>query len=232
MSSKRILFDDGANAANRNLANVQTKYVNLVSAVAATISSFNIGVPTREMVYDAIYKNGNMVHDALLAKAVMPQDESLADIVMSKIANEMANICVLAEKITRSSEIIFNGQSVKNPKLFDWIEIDANGYVKLSESAVAMIREYSRIYITTEIGIKLYGLQQTIVECTQEIHDALQNVLESGYELHPSARFTYFNPSNGLFRAKIDHETNRTIIEPLHINFDPQAPEEVVSLED
>lgn len=230
---KKVLFEERAEIAERQINNIHNVYISPVNAVLVAIDGLKIGIPTKEMLFDVLFNDGKNIKPRF-DESLKNDTGGIMNEVIERIAADKWNmVTAAADSITKSRETIFNGMCIRNRALMDWVDVN-DGIATLNPAKEESIRESCRVYIHTAAGLKMYHLQKTIVDALQELHDMLHDVMENdNQELTSSARFVYFHPSAALFETHDDDADDcRTIFTMRKINFDPDMVDEEPTIED
>lgn len=219
---KKILFEENVDVAQKHIDNVKKNLLQPLKAIASEIENLGIGTPTKEILVDVLFNGYSKVQKLYEDAHPESKDSRLNSIFQERTNKDMARLIDRVENARSMS--IYTGMKVSNPKITDYFDVDESGNPYLLESFVESIKEETRVYIKTPVGIRLCELQKEVVRIVQQIYNECKDIEESEDKDLPfeAKRAIHAMYPLGLFETVEDKDSGRLIFKASHINFDPE----------
>lgn len=165
---EKILIQEDLHEFMKNLNRLDEIVLPLCPGILKAFQSLNIAEISDDYLHDILYNSSRKIEDELLIK------------VSSEVPNQylqdeaLKKAIVAVEKLKKAADLLIGKCGLYNcNELLSYLSISANRNIVFTAKSKEELKETSRIYVTSKLGIKRRLLHEAAAKALNEFKDAM-----------------------------------------------------------
>ena len=165
---ERILIHEDQAEIMKNLNYLDLYILPQCSAIKKAFDSLNLAEISDNYLYDILFNNSRKIEEDLLTK------------VSSEVPNQylqdeaLKKAIVTVEKLKKAADLLIKECRIYScQELLNYLSVSENQNIIFTAKAKEDLKEASRIYVTTKLGIQRRLLHQEAAKALQEFKDSM-----------------------------------------------------------